>query len=348
VRVAAFTKYDREAASTRQRVLQYLPPLAAAGIHVDHYPLLGDDYVRSLVTGNSFSKAAIARSYGQRMLHLLRGPHADVLWIYAELFPYLPAAFERMAFRSGKPVIYDFDDAFFLNYADSRLLKGKLDPLVAGAAACCCGNEFLRGYASRLNGNAITLPTVVDTDAYVPVKRKELPKATIGWIGSPPTWTYVRPLLPVLRELCGREQVRFLAVGAGIAARGDMFERLELRDWSEQSEIASVQEMDIGIMPMVREPWAEGKSGYKLVQYMACGVPVVATPVGVNSTIARAGIDGLLADTPGEWRTALEALIGDAKLRLAMGAAGRKRVVETFSLQSQAPKLVDLFKSLVD
>ncbi len=344
MRVAAFTKYGREAASTRQRLLQYLPSLAAAGIEVDYSPLIGDDYVRALASGGSFSKIAVARSYARRMADLLRGPECDLLWVYAELFPYLPAAFERLAFRSGKPVVYDFDDAFFLTYQGNRLLSGKLEPLIAGAAACCCGNEYLRGHALRLNPNAILLPTVVDTNAYVPATRISDGPVTIGWIGSPSTWQYVRPLLPLLEELCDGKRARLLVVGAGAAAASDRFAGMELAQWSEAGEVASVQAMDIGIMPLPDEPWARGKSGYKLVQYMACGLPVVASPVGVNATMVGDGETGFLAGSAEEWRERLEALIADPAVRQGMGAAGRRRAVESYSLRSQAPRLIELLR----
>ena len=344
MRVAAFTKYGREAASTRQRLLQYLPSLAAAGIEVDYSPLLGDDYVRSLASGGSFSKLAVARSYARRLKQLLRGTDCDVLWVYAELFPYWPAWFERLAFRTGKPVVYDFDDAFFLTYDGNRLLAGKLDPLIAGAAACCCGNDYLRDYALRLNPRSIVLPTVVDTDVYVPAQRAADRPVTIGWIGSPSTWQYVRPLLPLLEELCDGERARMLVVGAGSAATGDRFSGMEFVQWSEAGEVASVQAMDIGIMPLPDEPWARGKSGYKLIQYMACGLALVASPVGVNSTIVRDGETGLLASSAEEWRARLEALIADRGMRERMGAAGRQRAVEAYSLQSQARRLIEVFR----
>ena len=346
--VTAFTKYGREAASTRQRLLQYLSALEAAGIAVDFHPLLPDSYVRSLATGGGFSKAQVARAYTERLFQLLRGPPGDCIFVYAELFPYLPASFERLAFRSGKPVIYDFDDAFFVTYermrgARGRLLRGKLDPLIAGVSACLCGNDFLRDYAARLNGNAILVPTVVNTEDYVPPPMRREGAPTIGWIGSPSTWPYVRPLLPVLRELCA-EGARFLAVGAGARAVADDFPGAEFRAWSEAGEIAAVQEMDIGIMPLPDEPWTRGKSGYKLIQYMACAAPVVASPVGVNATIVEHGRHGFLATTLDEWVAALRKLIADPALRAALGAAGRERIVAHYSLRSQAPIVIEAFR----
>lgn len=353
MRVAAFTKYDRLAASTRQRLLQYVPALEQAGIQVDHFPLLGADYVRSLATGEGYSKRAVVRAYGHRMMQLLRGSSYDVHWIYAELFPYLPASFERLAFRDGRPVVYDFDDAFHHQYDDAShawvrgLLGGKLEPLLRGAAACCCGNAYLQAYAEKYCERCVILPTVVDTDIYVPGHDSDRPIVpVIGWIGSPSTWAYVRPILPLLEELArtGRATVRIVGAGAKNGVEG--MPGMKFVDWSEEREVADVQAMDIGIMPLPDEEWARGKSGYKLVQYMACGLPVVASPVGANRVIVMDGRTGILAASEPEWKSALSQLIDDPALRQKMGAEGRVRAVADYSLATHAPRLVEVFASI--
>lgn len=351
MRVVAFTKYDREAASTRQRILQFAPALKAAGMELEHRPLLGDDYVRSLATGNTYSKLALARSYARRFRELLTGPRCDLIWVYAELFPYLPPAFERLIFRAGVPIVYDFDDAFFLAYDENpnpflrRLLNGKLEPLIAGSAAATCGNMYLRDYAAALCPISIVLPTVVNTDAYRPSKSQTAKRPTIGWIGSPSSWPNVRPLLPVLKELCANGGARFRVIGAGLQAVNDRFDGMQLADWTEATEISEIQQFDIGIMPLVDAPFQRGKSGYKLIQYMACGVAAVASPVGVNREILD-GDSGLLASGPAEWRQALLRLLNNADLRKTSGEAGRRRVVEHYSLSVHAPRLVELFRAV--
>ncbi len=352
MRVAAFTKYDRDAASTRQRVLQYLPSLAAANIEVQYHPLLGNDYVASIATGLAPARLPIVEAYVRRLGQLLTGPDCDLIWIYAELFPFLPASFEKLAFRTGRPVVYDLDDAFFVPYDDHprpwmrRLLSGKLDPLIERAAACCCGNDYLRDHAARLNPRSLVLPTVVDTSIYRPARAQVRTPPVIGWIGSPTTWANVRPLLPMLSGLYRDHGVRFRVIGAGAGAEQDRFDGLDLIQWSEAREVADVQAMDIGIMPLADGPFQRGKSGYKLIQYMACGLPVVASPVGVNRQIVVDGEVGWLASLEEEWRRALVGLIHDPGLRQRMGWAGRARAVERYSLASQAPRLIDLFRAV--
>lgn len=348
MRMLAFTRYGRQAASTRQRLLQYLPHLEAAGIEVEWHGLLDDDYVRSLASGERYPRHRIARSYVERIAQLLARKAHDLIWVYGELFPYLPAGFEL--FATDRPVVYDYDDAFFHDYEDlsnglaRRLLKDKHAVLLARAAACVCGNAYLRDYAARYCSNSGIVPTVVDTSIYRPVQRAGRSELVIGWIGSPTTWPNVRPLLPLLEKLCADGNVRMRAVGAGHRAERDRFAGLDLVGWSEESEVAEVQRMDIGIMPLIDAPFERGKSGYKLIQYMACGLPVIASPVGVNSEIVTGDV-GFLASSEAEWEDALTRLIGDPELRARLGGAGRAKVEGHYSLASQAPHLIEILKS---
>jgi glycosyltransferase involved in cell wall biosynthesis len=351
MKVTAFTRYGPRAASTRQRFLQYFPALREAGIEVEHRPLLGDDYVANLLTGESYPRGRIASAYARRFQQLLASRDSDLYWVYVELLPYFPAWLERLA-AGGSRIVYDFDDAFFHSYDQSAnplvkgLLGGKHAAQLKRAAACCCGNDYIARFAVRHCDRTMVLPTVVDTDTYRPASGRGKQPPTIGWIGSPTTWVGVRPILPLIRDICSQYQARFLVIGAGQAANRDVFPGMELRDWSEATEIADVQAMDIGIMPLLDRPFERGKSGYKLIQYMACGLPAVASPIGVNAQIVKDGVNGFRASTEHEWRKALAALLDSAPLRSRFGSQGRDLVVREFSLSSQKARLIDLFKSL--
>lgn len=352
MKVLAFTKYGSLAASTRQRFIQYEPALAEAGIYVTYAPLLQDDHLRRLVANKRASPFPVARAYGQRFLQLITASHYDALWVHCELFPYLPGFIEILCKLWNKPIIFDYDDAIFHMYDASprplvrRLLGRKLVPLLRRASACCCGNPYLREYARRYCENTIVLPTVVDTTTYVPRQsaRQFSTPVTIGWIGSPSTWKMVRPHLGLLAELCRTNGAEFRVIGAGDAAGADRFPGSYFSDWSKETEISDVQTMDIGIMPLNDSPFERGKSGYKLVQYMACGLPVVASPVGVNRGIVANGVNGFLASTEEEWRDALIRLIGDPELRARMGREGRALAESSYSLASQAPRLIEVFR----
>jgi len=353
MRILALTRYGMLAASTRQRFQLYEHALAEAGIAVDYAPLFSNDHVHRLVIGGRASLIATAVAYAGRVAALLKARRYDALWVHYELFPYLPGSFERLASLTGIPVVFDYDDAVFHYYDASssplvrRLLGRKLEPILKTAAACLCGNPYLRDYAARFCDRSIVLPTVVDTSIYRPSPRAADERTVIGWIGSPTTWRNVRPLLPLLREMARNGQIRIRAVGAGAKAKADAFDGLEFVEWSEASEVAQVQGMDIGIMPLLDRPFERGKSGYKLIQYMACGLPVVASPVGVNRDIVRIGENGFLASDPEQWSTSLQALIEDPGLRSRLGQAGRARVETDYSLASQAPRLVEVFREVI-
>ena len=354
MRISAYTRYGAEAASTRQRLLQYIPGLREAGIDVTWSGLLDDEYVRALGTGEKYPKTRIARSYAGRFWQLLSAPPSDLTWVYVDLFPHIPAPLESWLLSSKGPVVFDMDDAFFQQYDDHRnpmmraLLGGKLGQLLRRADAVCCGNPYLRDYAAQFCDHSIVLPTVVDTSIYYPLPDREPGPLVIGWIGSSSTWPNVRPLLPLLRQLCRNGDVRFRVIGAGAGAEADKFDGLDLVDWSEATEVAEVQRMDIGIMPLFDHPFQRGKSGYKLIQYMACGLPVVASPVGVNCDLVREGTNGFLAVDAEQWGASLGRLIADRELRQRLGAAGRILAEESYSLSSQLPRLSALFGSVVE
>jgi glycosyltransferase involved in cell wall biosynthesis len=263
----------------------------------------------------------------------------------------LPALLERPLLGRGRPIVYDIDDAFFHTYNRHRsvlvrsLLGAKFQPLLRAAKACICGNSYLSDYVSQFCGNTLVIPTAVDTGKYHPLSKTHELAPVIGWIGSPSTWRYVRPLLPLLRDLVDSGRARVKVVGAGAAAATDSFPGLELVDWSEEREIDDVRSFDVGIMPLPDDDWARGKSGYKLIQYMACGLPCVASPVGVNSEILNDDC-GILASTIEDWRRGLTRLIDCPELRALMGAAGRSRAQEHYSLAVHAPRLVNLFLGL--
>jgi glycosyltransferase involved in cell wall biosynthesis len=346
----ALMKYGARAASTRQRLLQYIPALNAAGISVEWHPLLDDDQINQ--TGKLRNTIPLLAAYLRRVMLLLHVRRYDVVWIHKELFPYTPGWFEALVARAGVPIVYDFDDAIFHNYDLNRrglvrrMLGRRFEPLLRRASAASCGNAYLRDYAARFCPTSVLIPTVVDTDVYPPPPTPPNGGApVIGWIGSFSTWQYMQPLVPLLEELVASGRARVRIVGAGATAGA--YPAFEMVDWSEATEIAEVQRMDIGIMPLTDDPWARGKCGYKLIQYMACGLPVVASPVGVNAKLAQPGITGMLADTIDDWRDALLCLLNDAPLRAAYGAAGRDLVERDYSLKKIAPRFVALLHSAV-
>ncbi|MCO6417321.1 glycosyltransferase family 4 protein [Siccirubricoccus sp. KC 17139] len=161
----------------------------------------------------------------------------------------------------------------------------------------------------------------------------------IGWIGTPRNTSYLQAIWPGLAEAARRNPaLRYCFVGA------EPFETegvpVEFRPWTLAGEITDIQGFDIGIMPLPDDPQTRGKCGFKIIEYMACGLPAVASPVGANREVLRHGETGLLATTPEEWAEALHLLAGDAALRRAMGEAGRARAVAGYSLAAMTPRFI--------
>ena len=352
MRILALTKYSELAASTRQRFSQYGPFLRDNGISLEIAPLFPDAHLKALNAGRRRGLHHVSTAYLKRLVTILSRRDYDLLWIQYELFPYLPGWAERLARLPGKPVVVDYDDAIFHMYdsgrsaAVRRLLGRKLEPLLSRAAAVVCGNRYLEDYAARFCPTTLLVPTVVDAAVNVPpppgAERGSRP--VVGWVGSPSTWVNVEPLLDAIMAAIAPFEARFRAVGPGSAAAPHPGG--EFAEWTQDGEVAELQGLDVGIMPLLDQPFQRGKCGYKLIQYMACGVPVIASPVGVNSEIVRHGENGFLASTEAEWRDALRQLLADPSLRRRMGEAGRRCVEERYSLQVQQPRLLALFRSL--
>ena len=349
MRLLMLPRYGVLGASSRVRMYQYLPALESAGVEVAVSPLFGDGYVRALYESRH-SLAEIALGYMRRIRAQLSTARYDVVWIEKELLPWLPAFAERI--RGNPRVVVDYDDAVFHRYDQHRsalvrrLLGQRIDAVMRHADLVTAGNDYL---AERARGAGCPrvewLPTVVDLERYAPNPERDAgAPVVIGWIGSPATAHYLQPLASVIAGLEGTHAVRAVAVGARPdQVAGTPFEAVA---WSEAEEASLVASFDIGIMPLQDSPWERGKCGYKLIQYMACGLPVVASPVGVNTRIVQHGENGFLAGSQDEWRLAIGRLLADADMRNRMGRSGRRQVEEAYSLQAQAPRLVAMLESL--
>lgn len=351
-RVLAFPRYGAAGPSSRYRLFQYLPALRERGIDVEVRPLLDDAYVEALYGRGARPPALVARAFVRRLADLLEARRADLLWIEGELFPWLPAGFERLLAALRIPYAVDYDDALFHRYdqAGSRLTRAalgdKIDRVMRSAAVVVAGNRYLAERAARAGARRIEIvPTVVDLARY-PAREADAPAPfTLAWIGSPGTQRYLSALAEPLRALQGSGPCRLLAIGASpdFAIPGVAVERAE---WSEPREAELLATAHAGVMPLPDEPFSWGKCGLKLIQYMASSLPVIASPIGANRDIVSHGENGFLAATAAEWTQALERLRGNDALRSALGKAGRARVEARYSLAAQAPALASVLAAV--
>jgi len=345
MKVLFFLPHSKQAAGARYRVHQFLPALTAAGVTCDVREFVTPELYRHLYrSGHALEKSYwIARQSLHRWQDLRDAREADVVFIYRECYPFGPPLIESKLERLGKPIVYDFDDAIFLP-EPTRLRNLVRNPAktarIAQLADCVIvSNDHLRGFASAYNQHVEVIPTCVDTDVFAPPPARQVgPRLRLGWIGSHSTAKYLEQLRPVLSDLSGRFDFELLVIGAGRDFELPGVRVLNER-WSLETEVERFQSLDIGLYPLADTVWELGKAGFKAIQYMAVGVPCVVSSVGVTRDIVSDGENGLLASTPREWSEKLSQLLSDAALRQRLAAAGRRTIVERYSLSVNAPRL---------
>ena len=351
LKVLVLTKYGPLGASSRMRFLQYLPSLQQAGFQVTVQPLLSDELLLSRYKDGAYGLWPLLRAYAARVRALRACDQFDAVWIEKEALPWFPAWFERWLLRRT-PYVLDFDDAIFHNYdlhrfAWVRHVYGRrIDSLMAGAQLVVTGNRYLADRAIAAGARQVeVLPTVVDLVRYPAKQRYSIEaRPRVVWIGSPSTVKYLLALADPLATLSKWQPFTLRVIGGGVVTLPGV--DVEVITWSAETEADAIGVCDVGIMPLRDTPWEQGKCAYKLIQYMACGLPTVASPIGANRQVVVDAATGFFANTPSAWVEKLEQLLGDPELRERLGQAGRAQVEADYCLQQAAPRLAQLLTAL--
>jgi glycosyltransferase involved in cell wall biosynthesis len=355
LKVLALSPIPEEGAGCRFRVTQYIPYLREAGFDVTVSSFYSRDYFGFVYRpGNYLRKATgfMALAW-RRFRELFSMRQYDLVLLYREAIPIGPPVVERWIRRLGIPIVYDFDDAIFLpavseaNRAFSFLKSPRrASQILAISNQVSVGNEFLAAYARQFNRHVTVIPTAVDTERFVPRADPGDPnrRLVVGWIGSPTTIRYLETIAGVLAEVSKRHPFTLKVSGAG---RPVDFPGVDVQEvpWSMADEVSLFNTCDIGVYPLTDDDWARGKCGFKAIQCMACGVPVVAAAVGVNREIITHGVNGMLAATPQDWIDHLGRLLTDPDLRRGMAVAGRRTIQERYSLRVTAPQLAGVLNA---
>lgn len=294
---------------------------------------------------------AFAQGFVGRIGLLLIVPKYQYVFIHREVLPVGPPFFEWIIAKIyQKPIIYDFDDAIWLPNTSHQnrvvaALKnhGKVNKICSWSWKVSCGNGFLADFAMQYCNEVHINPTTIDTDYHIPSENKMIMKPLIiGWTGTHSTTRYLLSLIPVFKKLkiIHAFEIRIIS---NQPPEWD-FDDYTFIPWNQSDEIEQLQKFDIGVMPMEDTDWEKGKCGFKALQYMALEIPAVASSVGANQEIIDHGINGFLCQNPEEWYTYLEQLIASEKLRKSIGEAGRKKVLEKYSVYSNTPLFLSLFE----
>jgi len=352
--VLGLSSYPVEAAATRYRLEQFVGPLADRGITLTVRPFLNSKAFEMLYQRRAlpYTSLALIKSGLRRLKDLLSLSQTDVVLVQREAMLFGPPLIEWLSVRVfRRPMVLDLDDATYVSYTSptyGRLGKAlkwfsKTDDLIQWADIVTCGNRAIAEYAESKGATTRIIPTVVDTDVFVPRPRVSQEPVVLGWIGTHSTFPYLQTIFPVLQDLAKSHRFKVKIVGAGTGRANISGIEVEYLEWNLEREVEDFQSFDIGLYPfdpsLYAEKWAAGKSGFKPIQYMAIGIPYVASPVGAAADIGEAGVTHFHATTNDEWFKALELLLSDPELCQTLGAAGRRHVVERYSLSEQADKL---------
>jgi glycosyltransferase involved in cell wall biosynthesis len=353
LRVLAFTVKPRESADSRYRILQYHSIAERDGVRLDHRSLIGSRYFRWQIENSHLPLRLLLLP----VLVLLRlcqvlfvAPTYDAVWISREMLPFGPPLLERLLLWRCPRVLLDVDDALHISDKESshwlpRLLRdnGKFARMASRYTAVVCGNQYLADFYRSHSANVQIIPTVVEADRYATVAPTDSDLVRIGWIGTPLNRHHLEVLQPVFLALAQQRRFKLIIVGLNEPLYWDL-PNVRYLKWTLAGELDFFTQFDIGIMPLKDSPFARGKCAFKLLQYMAAGQPVIASPVGANCDVIEAGRNGFLANTEEEWLTALRTLIDDPNLRHRMGEAGRDLVRTSYSVESAWPPYAALLK----
>lgn len=349
MKVLFLAPWPSEAASTRLRATQYFPYLREQGVEPLLRPFMSERFYRVVYRPGALGLKTFhfLLCVARRLGDVARAARADLVVIHREAFPFGTTLVERMIARQGTPVVFDFDDAIYLpstSPANGLIgwLKrpGKVPELLRLSRAVIAGNRHLAAYSAPHNSNVVVLPTPVDSERFRP--RAERPpggKVVVGWVGSSTTAVYLRQVVePLRRLLAAHPEVELRLVGG----RDPVVESLPARavEWTLETEVRSLQEFDVGLMPYPDNEWARGKCAHKALLYMSVGIPAVCSPVGMATEFVRDGENGFLASSADEWFDKLARLVESASLRRSIGEQARALVVREFDLKVLAPRLL--------
>lgn len=343
-----------QAPSQRFRFEQYISHFEKAGYTVHFHPFLNEKSWNTLYKEGSFLKKAFGMlgSFGRRAKLMFQLKKADAILIHREASMVGPPMFEWIISKVlRKPFIYDFDDAIWLpNYSESNArfhrLKayGKVKRIIKWAHVVSVGNEFLKDYALKYNDSVRIIPTTIDLEnGHRGQTDQSKTPVIIGWTGTHTTMHYLDAIVPVIKKLELSHDFKFRVISN--QAPDYQLKSLEFVPWNKASEMEDLAAIQIGVMPLTDTIWAQGKCGFKGLQYMAMKIPAVMSPVGVNTTIIDHNINGFICDNSEGWEATLNALLSDPELRKTIGEKGHQTVLERYSVQAHQSNYLKLFES---
>ena len=330
--------------------------LAEAGITLDYAVFETDELHRIIYEPVGVARKAyeMARSYAKFIPKARAARDYDAVLVNREATLIGPALVERWVASFGKPIIYHIDDPLYIPYRSPSngvlsYLKffGKVGSLCRMSRVVIANSPSHVAYAQRYNSNVWEIPSVVDADRYDGWRPRgdSAAPVCIGWSGSPSTVPNLQVIREPLRQLSTRDDLLVHLIGAS------EFGLLDVRHtgatWNADTEVADLRRLDVGLLPVPQTPWTPHKFYLKLVQYMALGIPPVATPLGANPVVIDDGKTGFLASNSREWVSVIERLVTEPELRETVGRRAAEVARARYTLQANADKVIAAFRSAV-
>jgi glycosyltransferase involved in cell wall biosynthesis len=349
-------KYDYAGASSRYRTHQFIPFFRERKISCDVESFFDYAHIQSINISKRGTKLNFLYFILKRFLLIFKARQYDLLFIEKELIPYFPSVIETILKWQGVKFILDYDDAVFHNYDQNSnplirfILKNKIPVIIKKADYVVAGSAYLREFALKFNKNVIKIPTVIDIEVYSSSKNTDRKKEfIIGWIGSFYTSRYVNQIMDVLKDFAGKHDCKINLIGYNKKLLPeDMEDFVRVIEWDAETEVEEIRKFSVGISPTEDSYFSRGKCAFKSVQYMACGIPVIATPVGANGEIVRHNENGFHASTPSEWYQYLEFFYLNRDKIKEFGEKNRRIVENEYCVQSRLEEYIEVFDTVLN
>jgi glycosyltransferase involved in cell wall biosynthesis len=331
IRVTALTS-GQNAPASRFRVRPFIKPLRSFGIEVvEHYP-----FFENYLTRRVPPIGMLARIPG-----VLASRRGDITWLERALIPER----QTLEFFTGGKRIFDVDDAIWMlrNSRFSERIAARCDAVIAG-------NDFIAEHYRNEGARVFVVPTSIDTELWRPRRKTENSHWTVGWIGTSSNLSYLYEVEePIARFLSDYRDSELLIVcdKSPVFTNTTIADRVRYVKWSPDRDVELVQGMDVGLMPLSDTDWARGKCALKMLGYMAVGIPVIASPVGVNQKLFQQAAIGWPVVTQDDWYEALRQAFLDRALAGGFGVTGRQTVEAQYSIHSNVPLLAEVFKAVI-
>jgi len=352
LKIIFFVLGDVNIASSRVRVFQLLPSLSRFGIK---YKIIkyNNYFINKVSFVNSYHNKSniIIINIIDRLLHYFKILYFIIISFFYDICYIqkivLPISVIKILTRINNNLVFDIDDALYCNDDGNFIKNDRLNYILKNSKHVFVGNDELYNYVSKYCSSVSKIIGPIDCNRYKPsIKINQDEIVTIGWIGSDSTTRYLLSILNILEQLTAKyENLKIIAIGA---KNEKIFKdkKIEIINWSLKTELYYLSKFDIGIMPLTDDLWTNGKGGYKILQYMAMGIPTVASPVGINKYLITNGYNGFLASNKIEWTEMLEYLILNKNKRIDMGKFGRMVAEKYYSIDKSINEMVKIFNML--